>query len=262
MATPWVSTKGVLNLLGQFNRAFPGRDKASDGRIGDLAHQQESASSHNPDLTGAAEWRDGDAKNEERALDVDSNLRAAGVSMQDVIDHLRALPGLSTVVRYMIYNRKIYRASNGWRAETYNGASAHTEHAHFTMAFTQAADENDSFDYHFEELTDVALTPDDIKAIWAYGLENPQVPGQFKPAGDFQRYSPSYGRVDTVGTAVKSLATTFAEYAGVDHVDEVGIATAVIALLNVEQLADLIGQALNKDQAATLADLLAARLAA
>lgn len=166
MATPWVATPGVKNLRRQFDEAFPDRDDASDGTIGDLAHQQESASSHNPDITGAPEWRDGDAKNEVRALDVDSNLRTAGVDMQDVIDHLRKLPGLSSVIRYMIYNRKIYKASNGWRPESYTGASAHTEHAHFTMAFTQGADENATFDYKLRELTDMPVTSEDVTKIF------------------------------------------------------------------------------------------------
>lgn len=163
----WILTKGLQNLRDQVNEAFPDRDKASDGTIGDLAHQHET-SSHNPDDTSGStpEWNgDSDSTPEVRAWDMDSDLRSPGVSAQDVVDHIRRLPGISGRIRYMIYNRKIYRAANGWAAETYTGPSAHTEHIHFTGAFTQAADNNTSFDYRLEDL--VALTDDDINKIVA-----------------------------------------------------------------------------------------------
>lgn len=163
----WQLTKGLQNLRSQVNAAFPDRDKASDGTIGDAAHQAET-SSHNPDDTSGStpEWNgDSDNDPEVRAWDMDSDLRSPGVSAQDVVDHLRRLPGISSVIRYMIYNRKIYKAANGWSAETYTGASAHTEHIHFTGAFTQAADNNTGFNYRLEDL--VALTADDIAKVAA-----------------------------------------------------------------------------------------------
>jgi hypothetical protein len=40
---------------------------------------------------------------------------AAPATAQQLVDHIRALPGVASVLRYMIYNRKIYRASNGWK---------------------------------------------------------------------------------------------------------------------------------------------------
>lgn len=168
----WRRTGGMQNLLDQFNDRWPGRDKASDGSVGDYAHTQEH-SGHNPDDTTAhnAEW-DGDPDTipEVRAIDVDSDLRESGTSMQDVIDHLRALAGLSSVIRYMIYNRKIYSASNGFRPEAYTGASAHTEHAHFSGAYSQASDNNTTFNFRFDEVGDMALTTTDLdnirNAVW------------------------------------------------------------------------------------------------
>lgn len=155
----WSLTKGMANLLAQIDEAFPDRDHASDGTIGDTAHQAEK-SGHNPDRTANAEYKDGDALNEVRAIDVDSDFRAAPATAQQVVDHIRALPGVGNVLRYMIYNRKIYRASNGWKPEAYTGASAHTEHIHFSGQFTQAADNNTTFDYRLEEIP-VALTASD-----------------------------------------------------------------------------------------------------
>jgi hypothetical protein len=158
----WILTLGLQNLRAQVNEAFPARDKTSDGTIGDAAHQAET-SGHNPDDTpgSSPEWNgDPDSTPEVRAWDMDSTLNAPPATAQQVVDHIRHLPNVSSVLRYMIYNRKIYRASNGWAAETYDGKSAHTEHIHFSGAFTQAADNNTTFDYRLEEIP-VALTDAD-----------------------------------------------------------------------------------------------------
>lgn len=158
----WTLTKGLQNLRTQVNEAFPARDKTSDGTIGDAAHRAET-SSHNPDDTPGSkpEWDgDPDSTPEVRAWDMDTDLRAAPATAQQVVDHIRHLPGVSSVLRYMIYNRKIYKASNSWYPEVYSGASAHTEHIHFSGAYSQAADNNTTFDYRLEEIP-VALTSAD-----------------------------------------------------------------------------------------------------
>jgi len=154
MATAWVLTKGLSHFRDSVNRRWPNRDKASDGTIGDLAHQAESSSGHNPDITGKAEYRDGDTLNEVRAFDMDSDLREAGCDTQMLVDHLIKLPGIEKVFRYLILNRKIYRASNGWKAEAYTGPSPHTEHLHVSGAYSQAADNNTTFDFRLGEVGD------------------------------------------------------------------------------------------------------------
>lgn len=194
-------TKGMKNLGNQFNSAFPGRDGASDGAIGDYAHTQED-SGHNPDDTSQhnAEW-DGDADNvkDVRAIDVDSDLRTPGVTMQDVIDHLRALPGLSSVLRYMIFNRKIYSASNGWVPQTYSGASAHTEHAHFSGAYTEASDQNGTFDFKFDEIGD-DMTPDQMIAA----LKTAEGREALRQPMTEEAYGPSASRVSLSGYLAES----------------------------------------------------------
>lgn len=164
--TDWVLTKGLQNLRDQMNAAFPDRDKTSDGTIGDAAHAA-GISGHDPDdvPNSHAEWNgDPDSTPEVRAWDMDSDLRSPGVTAQQVVDHIRGLPGVSSVLRYMIYNRKIYKASNGWVPEAYYGLSPHTEHIHFSGAYSQAADNNTTFDYRLEDL--VAISDDDVRKIW------------------------------------------------------------------------------------------------
>jgi len=158
----WVLTPGMKNLRNQINEAFPDRDKTSDGTIGDAAHAS-GISGHNPDDSpyDNAEW-DGDPDSipEVRAIDTDVNLNAPPATAQQIVDHIRKLPGVSSVLRYIIYNRKIYRATNGWAPVAYDGPSPHTEHIHFSGAYSQASDNNTTFDYRLEEIP-VALTTAD-----------------------------------------------------------------------------------------------------
>jgi hypothetical protein len=153
-------TPGLKNLGNQINAWAPDRDGASDGAIGDYAHTQ-GKSGHNPDDTSHhnAEW-DGDSDNkpEIRAIDVDIDFRN-GSNAQALVDHIVGLKP-SSVLRYVIYNRKIYEASNGWRARDYDGSSPHTEHIHFSGAYSDASDENRTYNYRLEEIP-VALTADD-----------------------------------------------------------------------------------------------------
>lgn len=160
----WILTLGLQNLRNQINAAFPNRSTTSDGTIGDAAHQQE-VSGHNPDDTPGSkpEW-DGDPDNtpEVRAWDMTSDL-GPGINCQDVVDHIRNLPNVSSVIRYIIYNRKIYHERNGFAPQPYTGASPHTEHVHFSGAWTQSADNNTSFDFRLDELT--MPTIDEIRSV-------------------------------------------------------------------------------------------------
>jgi hypothetical protein len=150
----WILTAGLANLRTQVDARFPNRDRTSDGTIGDVAHQAR-VSGHNPDDTpgSKATWNgDPDAQPEVRAWDMDSDLGEAGATAQQVVDHVRALPGLSGVLRFMIYNHLIYHMRNGFAPVTYTGSSPHTEHIHFEGAWSQAADSNTTFDYRLDEV--------------------------------------------------------------------------------------------------------------
>lgn len=124
-------------LFAEFTAIAPNRDTASDGSIGDTAHQAES-SDHNPDETGATPYEDADSINEVHAIDVDNNLNVGGrFDMQDCVDVIirRCVSGAETRLQNVIYNRQIWSRTWGWTKRAYTGASAHTEHAHFSLRY-------------------------------------------------------------------------------------------------------------------------------
>jgi len=159
----WVLIPCLKVLFAEFDRIAPSRDTASDGSIGDTAHQQE-VSDHNPDETGSVPIHDADKINEVHAIDVDSNLRESDLTMEKVVQFLlgRCRSGAERRLRYMIYNRRIWSASSGWVQKAYTGASAHTEHAHFSASYDTAL-EASTASWHLEELVDV--TKDEMRDV-------------------------------------------------------------------------------------------------
>lgn len=161
----WILVPCLVSLREEFNRLAPARDNASDGSIGDVAHQQES-SDHNPDETGKTPSEDADSVNEVHAIDVDSDLRKPGWTMQRCVDIIvaRHRTGLDDRLQNVIYNRRIWSRSWGWTARAYSGPSPHTEHAHFSARYT-TAQEADTRPWGL--LEEDTMTPDDAKAVAA-----------------------------------------------------------------------------------------------
>lgn len=152
----WVLTRGLTRCRACFNKRFPNRDKTSDGTIGNQAHQA-GTSGHNPDITGKAEYRDGDSLDEVRAVDLDNDLRDPDYDMEALIQFWIVVLGrqrgvLQKYVRYVIYNRRIWRAATGWKTEAYTGASQHTEHIHVSGAYSQFADNDETWTWGLDEL--------------------------------------------------------------------------------------------------------------
>jgi hypothetical protein len=164
--TNWVLIDCLKALFAEFNRIAPGRDKASDGSIGDTAHQHE-VSDHNPDETGSVPIHDADHVNEVHAIDVDNNLNESDLTMEKVVQFLlgRCRSGAEKRLRYIIYNRRIWSASSGWVQKAYTGASAHTEHAHFSASYDSKL-EASTASWHLEDIP-VALTAADKSWISA-----------------------------------------------------------------------------------------------
>lgn len=138
-----VLTIGLTTVRSEFNSAFPGRDKASDGWIAGGGHTV-SNTGHVGDLSGDAEYKDGDTKDEVRAIDVDRDLvPGSGTDwMELVIQYLvkKARSGGYIPFRYIIYKGRIWRRANGWQTEVYTGSNQHNAHAHMSGDYTQTAD--------------------------------------------------------------------------------------------------------------------------
>lgn len=164
----WVVVPCLEELREQLNAIAPGRDKTSDGGIGDTSHSA-SRSSHNPDRTGNPEYKDGDAADEVRARDFDVDLNTPGLTMLAVVRHLveGARQGRFWWLRYVIFQGVIYSRNTAvpWQARTYTGANSHHHHAHVNSDFTQAADTVRGVDYRLEDL--VALSNDDKQWLLA-----------------------------------------------------------------------------------------------
>jgi hypothetical protein len=156
----WVLIPCLKALFAEFNRIAPSRDKASDGSIGDTAHQQ-SVSDHNPDETGSVPIHDADKVNEVHAIDVDNNLNESDLTMEKVVQYVlgRCRAGTEKRLRYVIYNRRIWSASSDWVQKSYTGASPHTEHAHFSASYNSNL-EASTASWHLEDIP-VALTAAD-----------------------------------------------------------------------------------------------------
>lgn len=150
----------LKQLFAEFDRIAPSRDHASDGSIGDTAHQNE-VSDHNDDEVGKVPIHDADKIHEVHAIDVDDNLRESDLTMEKVVQFLlgRCRSGAEERLRYIIYNRRIWSASSGWVKKTYTGASAHTEHAHFSASYETKL-EASTASWHLEDIP-VALTEAD-----------------------------------------------------------------------------------------------------
>jgi putative peptidoglycan binding protein len=157
----WHVVPNLEELRDQMNVRFPNRDKSSDGSIGDTSHAAR-ASSHNPDLTGSPEYRDGDAKDEVRARDFDADLRDSnGVTMERVVQHLveMARAGRLPHLEYIIFNKRIWTKGTGWTTRTYTGSNPHDKHAHVNSGFNQAADNATGVDWALNEIGSPAAPP-------------------------------------------------------------------------------------------------------
>lgn len=110
--------------------------------IGDRAHQL-SPSGHNEDDTPGSrpEQEDPDTKPEHRAIDVMIGPAFTVAEAWALVNALISIPANRARLLYVIFQRKIWRAKNGFREEHYSGSDPHTSHPHV------------SGDYHDDENT-------------------------------------------------------------------------------------------------------------
>lgn len=119
MSINWRPAKSLEILLKQVNEMAPGRDKSSDGMLGDQSHQARK-SDHNPDANGVV-----------TALDI-SHDPAHGVDSGDIAETLRQ--SRDKRIKYIISNRRIASSLvSPWQWRPYNGPNAHTHHVHVSV---------------------------------------------------------------------------------------------------------------------------------
>lgn len=114
-------------LLNQLNNRAPGRNKASDGWIGDADHQNRN-SDHNP-------WYPPPGGGIVTARDFTHD-PGGGLDCQWLADTL--VTNRDPRIKYIIWNRRIWTPGVGWRA--YTGSNAHTHHLHLSVVASPAND--------------------------------------------------------------------------------------------------------------------------
>lgn len=120
----WRLARSLETLRDQVNNMWPGRDKTSDGTIGDARHRAE-ISDHNPNAAGVVTAEDIDA--DLSGTDNVGILAAALVASRD------------PRIKYIIWNRQMVRsyAAHGlapWQWGPYNGVNAHKHHMHVSVS--------------------------------------------------------------------------------------------------------------------------------
>jgi len=239
----WVLVASLASLRDEFDALAPDRDRASDGSIGDAAHQAEP-SDHNPDDTPGVvtPFSDPDSIPEVHAIDVDSDLRKAGWSMGRAVDIIAARhqAGLDNRLQYIIYSRKIASRSWGWTWRDYTGADPHTGHAHFSARYGSGSTgnpENDvrpwgllkEDDMDATEMTAWAKSPAGQQAIAAAVWGAKPWASDYSTAVALQN---GYRNTVTVSTAIAQL----------DQVDEQALGAVVVSgLLDPLKAAILAG---------------------
>ena len=160
MTDYWLSRSGVT-LFRQIDRRWPGRDRRSDGWIGNADHAA-TASDHNPCWSCK-----GDRYGVVRAIDIDTSM-GGKPSMGFTDDAVQLAEQLRRAMKmgdrrisYIIFNGKIASMSPDWQPvgewRGYTGPSPHTEHIH--VSFTRAGDhDGDGFECRILDVRRLNLT--------------------------------------------------------------------------------------------------------
>lgn len=127
----WRLAKSLVQLRSEFDAAFPGRSKRSDGTIGDAAHRSR-ASRHNPNRYGVV-----------TALDITHD-PASGCDVHRLARQLVRDP--HPELAYVISNAQVASRSRGFVWRTYTGSNPHTLHAHFAVGVGPDSDPMPPYD--------------------------------------------------------------------------------------------------------------------
>jgi len=115
----WRLAKSLIQLRDQIDAMFPGRDKESDGSIGDTRHSVRK-SDHNPNAAGVV-----------TAIDVDENLTPNGEA-SGLVKAIQA--SKDPRVKYLIYEGRITKKGDISQWVAYHGANPHRHHFHISVS--------------------------------------------------------------------------------------------------------------------------------
>jgi hypothetical protein len=160
----WREVRSLLRLLWQVDAMAPNRSRASDGTIGDAAHQART-SDHNPRVVPAL-----GTTPVVLALDITHD-PARGCDTHALAEDIRV--SRDRRVLYVIANRQVTGPNHGWRWDPYTGTDPHINHMHVSVLATVLAD--DITDWAIEGDT-VAISDDEINRI-VNAIFNRQVNG-------------------------------------------------------------------------------------
>lgn len=199
MANTWRTAKSLEVLRRQFNKAYPNRDKTSDGSIGDAKHQSRS-SDHNP-------WvKDSNGVGVVRARDFDED----GLPLWEIVKNIVALgragdPRLNPD-GYVIYEGRIWSAAKDWRERAYTGENAHKHHAHVSVSTRQKGyDDDRAWDVLPHPAAKAAQSPSKAREDRWLGLSNPPMQGE--DVRGVQRALVQAGTFDGEPDAVYAMGT-------------------------------------------------------
>lgn len=131
----WRVAQSLLTLRDQINETFPGRNKASDGTIGDANHRNRN-SDHNP-------WY---GPGIVTAIDITHDPKN-GVDIDRLTDELAA--SRDPRIKYIIANGLILDSRpqfNPWKWVKYNGPNPHTRHFHLSVMPNPSCDDTRPWD--------------------------------------------------------------------------------------------------------------------
>jgi len=216
----WVVDKGLLKLIAQVDAAAPNRSKASDGTIGDAAHQA-GTSAHNPEASAGD-----NPPMQVDAADITHD-PDHGADMALMTESIRV--SRDRRVKLAIFNRRQFSSySTATRAALvwgpYSGSDPHTNHAHI-----EVGDDHNDETQDWEIGIDMSLTTEQatmLKAIH-YAL--------FTGTGAGRAPGSLTGEVDRLGDA--EAADVVRDTAQLSKLDELlARPTAAAAPITDEQL--------------------------
>lgn len=270
----WILVPCLVQLRRELDAIAPGRDRASDGSIGDAAHRA-SVSDHNPDEEGNVPIRDADSVNEVHGMDIDADFgprrndieyrpepKSAYFGTEAVVQFLlsRLRSGVENRLRYIIFRNRIWRASNGWVQERYTGSNPHDKHMHFSASYDTAR-EADTSSWHLEDL--VALSEADkdwFRALFERTAQpdgggvtskigrdalDQGIPNPLRP-NDPDGKTPAWQLLADVAAGIKEVREEIAElHARIEEIPAAGETPADLA----EQVVDKMAARLNSEPA-------------